>query len=258
MKSEHVSGDLARSSLILGFVIGLAVILPAPLYAQDVLNVINDRVGIGTSAPSVMLEVESSTGIAKIMVDENAGSVAKRELFVLENVGAPQFKFIDINAGREWQFALLTNSDFVISLVGTGGSEFQVYKTGRVTMGPGPAINFDLEADGDLIIAGTLTQGSSREIKTGIFNLDTTAVLEKVANLSVNSWAYRSDPSTQHAGPMAEDFHAAFGFGSDAEHLAPGDVAGVSLAAIKGLIEENQGLKQRLEVLEATVQQLME
>lgn len=222
------------------------------------------RLGMGTSNPQAALELRRSDGTAKIFVNENNATVDKRELFVLENVGAPQFKFIDSDSAREWQFALLTTSDFVISLIGTGGSEFQLYKNGRVTMGPGATINFDLETDGDLVIAGTLTQGSSRDIKTGISGLDAAGVLAKVATLPVSSWAYRADPDTMHVGPMAEDFHATFGLGSDSKHIAPADLAGVALAAVQALqlenqhlATENESLKARLDRLEGMISQLM-
>jgi len=54
---------------------------------------------------------------------------------------------------------------------------------------------------------------------------------------------------------MAEDFQAAFGLGSDDQHIATVDADGVALAAIQGLNEkleaENAALKARLAAIEA-------
>lgn len=112
---------------------------------------------------------------------------------------------------------------------------------------------------GNVTIAGTLSQGSSRSTKHHIVPVASSDVLAKVAALEINRWAYRTDAAgVQHLGPMAEDFHAAFGLGHDARHLAAGDAAGVALASVKALHElvESQReqidhLTERLERLEA-------
>ncbi|MGB2979975.1 MAG: hypothetical protein WBC77_01875, partial [Candidatus Zixiibacteriota bacterium] len=54
----------------------------------------------------------------------------------------------------------------------------------------------------------------------------------------------------RHIGPVSEDFVRAFDVGTvnqgvrDDKYLSPGDVAGVALAGVKELIQENQELKQ--------------
>ena len=54
---------------------------------------------------------------------------------------------------------------------------------------------------------------------------------------------------TEHLGPMAQDFHAAFGLnGADDKHIATVDEGGVALAAI-------QGLNQKVEAQQAELQQ---
>jgi hypothetical protein len=55
-----------------------------------------------------------------------------------------------------------------------------------------------------------------------------------------------------HIGPTAQDFHAAFGLGSDDETIGTVDADGVALAAIQGLDQDNQDLKARVAELEAT------
>jgi hypothetical protein len=50
-------------------------------------------------------------------------------------------------------------------------------------------------------------------------------------------------------GPVAQDFYAAFGLGSDARHIAAMDAAGVALVAIQGLYAENHALEEEVAAL---------
>lgn len=74
----------------------------------------------------------------------------------------------------------------------------------------------------------------------------------KVAQLPIQTWAYKSDPHTKHLGPVAQDFHAAFGLGTDDKHIATVDADGVAVAAIQGLnqkLEEEIRAKGKLRLL---------
>ena len=84
---------------------------------------------------------------------------------------------------------------------------------------------------------------SDRNAKTEIHDIDGKVILEKVSNLPVSSWVFKSDRDKKHVGPMAQDFQAAFGLdGADDKHINLTDLAGVSLAAIKEL---NSEIKQK-------------
>jgi hypothetical protein len=126
-----------------------------------------------------------------------------------------------------------------------------------------------LTTNGNLSIDGTLTQGSDRHRKTDIAPIESLAVLEKVAALPLSTWRYKTDaPETKHLGPMAQDFHAAFGLnGADDKHIATVDADGVALAAIQGLNEKvevrshrsearTRDLEQRLHHKEAEITEL--
>ena len=56
--------------------------------------------------------------------------------------------------------------------------------------------------------------------------------------------SFRSDPDIRHIGPVAQDFHAAFGVGADDKHIAAIDRDGVALAAIQALNTEVTRLRQ--------------
>jgi trimeric autotransporter adhesin len=101
--------------------------------------------------------------------------------------------------------------------------------------------------------AGTWSSLSDRNAKTGIVPLDDASVLAKVASLPVSTWSYKSESGVRHAGPMAQDFYAAFGVGEDDRHLTSIDEDGIALAAIKALHGENIALNRRNDALQTTL-----
>jgi hypothetical protein len=79
---------------------------------------------------------------------------------------------------------------------------------------------------------------SDRNMKENCQAIDAREVLEQVASLPIQAWNLKTqDSSTRHVGPMAQDFHAAFGLGEDERHINSVDADGVALAAIQGLYE---------------------
>lgn len=114
-----------------------------------------------------------------------------------------------------------------------------------------------VDAAGNMEINGMLTEGSSRAIKHNFAALDPQTALRRVAELPVSLWSYKAEGETRHLGPMAEDFHEAFGLGPNNRHIAPGDQSGVALLALQGLnqvVEEKDrqiaDLAARVEALE--------
>ncbi|MFO1311193.1 MAG: tail fiber domain-containing protein [Burkholderiales bacterium] len=84
--------------------------------------------------------------------------------------------------------------------------------------------------------AGVWTNTSDRNLKDDFAAIDARSVLERVVALPIAEWRYKSEPmATRHVGPMAQDFHAAFGLGSDDTHIGTVDESGIALAAIQGL-----------------------
>jgi len=92
---------------------------------------------------------------------------------------------------------------------------------------------------------------SDRSSKENLAPVDSDAILAKVAALPISTWNYRSqDDSIRHIGPMAQDFHAAFGVGERSTGITTIDADGVALAAIQALKRENEELQRRIQALE--------
>ena len=173
------------------------------------------------------LHVKRTNGTAKLKVEEASTTTQSRNMLQIVNNGASTFRFDNTLDGSIWGFGSRGTGDFFIG------------KT------PGQTFAFNLTSAGNLTITGTLTHGSDRDSKEDINPLDPDGILAKVAELPVASWRYKGDTAT-HAGPMAQDFHAAFGLGEDDKHIAPGDMAGLGLAAIQALVRQNDDLRSEL------------
>lgn len=98
-------------------------------------------------------------------------------------------------------------------------------------------------------VNGTFNNNSDRNAKQNFASVNSAQILDKVLQLPLSEWSYKVDPATRHVGPMAQDFYSAFSVGTDDQHIAPLDEAGVAFAAI-------QGLNQKLNQKDAEIQQL--
>lgn len=185
------------------------------------------QIGVNTEAPLGALHLRSADGAAAYLEDTTSGSTWE------QMAGADD----SVAGGRMWT-------------LGEVGQPTAM----RVTH------------DGNVEIAGTLVQGSSRSIKHGFTSVDANQILKKVEGLNISQWIYKRDHSgAAHLGPMAEEFHAAFGLGADDKHLAPTDLAGVAVASVQALNQrvqeqdaEIRRLKQEAATLEARFDRLEE
>ncbi|MFL5539061.1 MAG: tail fiber domain-containing protein, partial [Longimicrobiaceae bacterium] len=111
---------------------------------------------------------------------------------------------------------------------------------------------------------------SDRNRKQDFLSVDGEDILARLRLVPVTTWRYRdeADRSTLHIGPMAQDWHRAFGFTTDDRTINMSDFDGVNLAAIQALArrtdalqaenaalrDQNRQLEARLARLEAAVE----
>ncbi|GAB2629000.1 hypothetical protein GCM10027168_70860 [Streptomyces capparidis] len=82
-------------------------------------------------------------------------------------------------------------------------------------------------------------------------------LLEQVAALPVATWRYHWDPPhVRHLGPMAQDWHAAFGLGGTDKAICCTDANGVALVAIQALHRHLHDLRAQITDLRAQVTDL--
>ena len=158
-----------------------------------------------------------------------------------------------------------TNADFFSD----GPNRFLVRASG------GTAIYSDV----GLTMGVTLVSGGSawaavsdRNLKENFAEVDTRAVLDRLAETPITTWNYKSqNDAIRHMGPMGQDFYAAFGIGEEETRITTIDADGVALAAIQGLHQivqekeceldelrkEKHALAERLAALERSVAGLL-
>jgi hypothetical protein len=106
--------------------------------------------------------------------------------------------------------------------------------------------------------AGSWSMVSDRDRKENFREEDADAVLRRVASLPITSWNYKAqDAQVRHIGPMAQDFSAAFGLGSDDRTITTGDLTGVALLAIQALEARTADLAELRAELDAARQELV-
>ncbi len=171
-----------------------------------------------------------------------------------------------------------------VSAISNGYAKLQAIKTSGSAFGDlvlnaaGGNVGIGNPAPGNLLVVGgsgspaycngtTWVNGSDRNAKEAFAAINPRAVLEKVSALAITEWKYKVEADgTRHLGPMAQDFHTAFGLnGADDRHIATVDESGVALAAIQGLNQklnekdgEIQALRQSVAELKKLVQSLAE
>jgi trimeric autotransporter adhesin len=100
--------------------------------------------------------------------------------------------------------------------------------------------------------SGVFNCTSSRTTKENFFEVDGNDVLARLRKVPVSTWNYISEGErARHLGPMAEDFHAAFGLGTSDKAIGVQDAVGVSLAAVKALDARTLELQQKTAEVEA-------
>jgi hypothetical protein len=149
-----------------------------------------------------------------ITLDSEAG---KDAIFYLAEDGVTQWMIRHVVSGHDFSLRYL------------GSEKMKVDTNGTVT-------------------ATAFNPPSDRNLKENFQPVSALDVLNKVATMPNSRWNFIGDEATPHVGPMAQDFHAAFGLGTDDKHIATVDAAGVALAAIQGLNEKVEVRSQKAEI----------
>ena len=250
----------------------------------------NSNIGLGTSTPAARLDVKASANGAAAQRLQSSSSTGYSGIEYLDNAGNVDLYFgIDnaasttrLNSINNNPILLMTNStermrvtsggsvgigtstpDAKLDVESSGSVEVRMTITGSnvwqlLNDFPGFGIQLvgtgfravNVDGGGNMQLHGTLTQGSSRDLKTDFASLDPQEVLSRVNALPVVAWRYKLDePAVRHVGPTAEDFHKVFGLGMNDKTIAPSDQAGVALVAVQGLSQRVEEKTQEIEAL---------
>ena len=109
---------------------------------------------------------------------------------------------------------------------------------------------------GVVVATGGVSNGSDRNLKANFSTVNPRSILDRLSAIPIQTWSYKSESdAVRHIGPMAQDFSAAFGVGSDDKHISTVDADGVTMAAIQGLYQMMQEKDKQIETLTHKVEQ---
>jgi hypothetical protein len=93
---------------------------------------------------------------------------------------------------------------------------------------------------------------SDRRRKENFLGIDGEEVLARLRGVPVTTWNYIAEGrQVRHMGPMAQDWHRAFGFNGDSLTINQGDFDGVNLAGVKALDARTQRQQAEIDALRA-------
>ncbi len=211
----------------------------------------NGNVGIGTVNPGAKLDVN--------------GTIAASGAYLSGN-GAATLTFSDAlnDAGKSWVLfdGYYGAGNFGIARYDPALGGFPADRNIVITPAGNVGIG-KIDPGTKLDVAGEVTcvavnLTSDRNAKEDFKPVSSREVLAKVAALPITEWQYKKQGDARHIGPMAQDFHAAFGTGRDDKHIASVDADGVALAAIQGLNEKLDEKSAEVESLKQSVAELKE
>jgi hypothetical protein len=171
------------------------------------------------------------------------------------------------NATHDGAFVLAANSGGHDNYTSSGCNDQIVLKAANgiyVTDGAGPsdchAYSFIYASNGAYLSnGGTWTNSSDRNGKEHFAPVDGQDLLDKIAKLPIAEWNYIEDEDdVRHIGPVAQDFYALFGLGSDDKTISTVDPAGIALAAIKELNIKTQRIDAQQHEIDELRSQLAE
>ena len=196
-----------------------------PNAPKNSIYIDTDGVGVGLENPTSKLHVKntSDSELADLYIQNAPGTAITGGslLMTLENNGPVFFSLNNTDGNDNWY---IKNSNGLRMDYGNAGSvEFLLRESGN------------LEISGE-IDAQAFNVTSDRNKKENFTSVSPEDVLEKVAELPITTWNYiADDQKTTHLGPMAQDFHKAFGLGKTDKTLSFVDTNGVALASIQAL-----------------------
>ena len=133
----------------------------------------------------------------------------------------------------------------------TGVDAFTARASGGVYFRTNPSATAGVDLFGG---ASAWSAASDRALKENVVDVDASDILRRLVAMPIASWNYRAqDRAIRHVGPMAQDFHGAFGLGESDRHISTIDADGVALAAIQGL---NAKLERMLRASDARIAEL--
>ncbi|MDY7095248.1 MAG: tail fiber domain-containing protein [Acidobacteriota bacterium] len=183
------------------------------------------------------------------LTTEDANSAPALEIVTTDTLGVQNFLTVEATGDLNLRSTVTGNTN------GTSWEWRQVYRANQFNLELDGGDQLTLYSNGDANFQGDVTANgvfltSDRSMKEDFQPVNPADILTKIGEMPVTSWSYKRDQgAVRHIGPVAQDFHAAFGVGTDDKHIATTDAHGVAFAAIQALYQQLQETRAELEQL---------
>jgi len=206
----------------------------------------NGNLGLGTATPVDHLHVFNSADVPTVIRIESTGTGANSVSNFRAQSNTTVVHFRAHGSGRTIShFGVVLGgwSELVQDignglLMGTQNSTPIILGTNNTNRLQIDGSTGAVTVAGNLTVNGTFSNPSSRELKENFAPLDPSTMLQKLAQVRISEWSYKSDEQKlRHIGPTVEDFRNTFGLGTEGQYIFPMDVQGVTMAAVQGLYQ---------------------
>lgn len=159
-------------------------------------------------------------------------------LYVYGSYSTAMGRYCRVNQVGSFGYGDMSVADTLIS---TGAYQFRVRSAGGVNFYSNSSLTSGvLLASG----SGAWSTVSDRNKKENFLTEDQELFMQKVRNLNVYAWNYKSQPGVTHIGPTAQSMYALFGYGGSATTITTTDIDGVIMYGITLLAKDYHNLKE--------------
>ena len=177
-------------------------------------------------------EDNTASGAASVALGYHAHTNARQGSFVFSDRSSVDTLRAGVNHSANWRvsggFRVFTASNLSTGVTIQSGASVSNWGQSNAVIST---------STGALLSTGGIwTNASDVNRKHHFASVDGEDVLLRLRSMPIQSWSYRvEDASVRHLGPTAQDFHAAFGLGSDNTAIGTVDADGVALAGVQAL-----------------------
>jgi hypothetical protein len=193
-------------------------------------------------------EDNTASGAASVALGYHAHTNARQGSFVFGDRSTVDTIRAGVNHSANWRvsggFRIFTSSNLSTGVTLQSGASIS-------NLGQANAV-ISTSTGAYLSTSGIWENNSDVNRKHLFASVDGEDVLTRLRALPIQTWTYRvEDSRVRHLGPMAQDFHAAFGLGNNERTIGTVDADGVALAAAQALERRTAEQRARIEALEA-------
>jgi hypothetical protein len=190
----------------------------------------------------------SSTSAGGVAIGNGAIAKARNAYAIGSNAIASTENSIsmgtNVNSGTAFTGSILIGDNSENILTPTGDNQFLVRASGGIKL----FASSDMST-GVFVAKGSGSWSSISDVnkKTNFKDENPEDYLIKLSKINIQSWNYKSqNEAIRHIGVTAQDFYKNFQFGESDTTITDIDLAGVNMIAIKGLINRNNELTQKV------------